>query len=62
MRRYRQSELARTTPVAYKVEGQPRIEVFEVLFPLRSEDLAAAWAEVETGLWRSAFRGASPLW
>jgi heme-degrading monooxygenase HmoA len=49
MRRYRQSELARTTPAAYKVEGQPRVEVFEVLFPLRSEGLAAAWAEAETG-------------
>ncbi len=49
MRRYRQSELARTTPAAYKVEGQPRVEVFEVLFPLRSDDLAAVWAEAETG-------------
>ena len=35
LRMYQDSELARTIPVAYKAEGQPRIEIFEVLFPLR---------------------------
>ncbi|HXZ45045.1 MAG TPA: YdhR family protein [archaeon] len=49
MRQYRQSEFARSTPAAYKVEGQPRIEVLDVLFPLRSEEPAAAWAGAETG-------------
>jgi heme-degrading monooxygenase HmoA len=49
MRKYRQSELARTTPAAYRVEGQPRIEVFDVLFPLRPEEPAAVWAQAETG-------------
>ncbi len=49
MRQYRQSEFARSTPAAYKVEGQPRIEVFDVLFPLRPEEPAAMWAQAETG-------------
>ena len=49
MRQYRQSEFARSTPAAYKVEGQPRIEVLDVLFPLRSEEPAAMWAQAETG-------------
>ena len=49
MRQYRQSDFARSTPADYKVEGQPRIEVLDVLFPLRSEEPAAAWAEAETG-------------
>lgn len=35
MREFQQTELARTIPSAYKVEGQPRIEFFEVMFPLR---------------------------
>lgn len=35
MREFQQSELARTIPVAYKVTGQPRVEVLEVMFPLR---------------------------
>jgi hypothetical protein len=36
MREFQETELARTIPVAYKVEGKPRIEFFEVLFPLRA--------------------------
>jgi heme-degrading monooxygenase HmoA len=48
LRRYRQSELARSTGAAYKVDGQPRIEVFEVLFPLRSEELTAVGAQAQT--------------
>ena len=35
--RYRHSELSRSLPVAYAVSEQPRVETFEVLFPLRSE-------------------------
>jgi heme-degrading monooxygenase HmoA len=35
-REFRQTELARTIPDAYKVQGQPRIEFFDVLFPLRA--------------------------
>lgn len=34
---YRQSELAATIAAAYQVEGAPRIEVFDVLTPLRDE-------------------------
>ena len=47
LRRYRQSDLARSTPAAYRVEGQPRIEVFEVLFPLRSEVPTAVGAQAK---------------
>jgi heme-degrading monooxygenase HmoA len=36
LREYRETELARTIPEAYKAEGQPRIEVFEVPLMLRS--------------------------
>ena len=36
MREFQDTELARTIPVAYKVVGKPRIEFFEVLFPLRA--------------------------
>jgi len=32
---YRQSELAASIPAAYKVKGQPAIEVLDVMFPLR---------------------------
>ena len=37
MQVYLKSELRRSTAEAYKVEGQPRVEIFEVLFPLRPE-------------------------
>ncbi len=36
LREYRESELARTIAEAYKAEGTPRIEVFEVPLVLRS--------------------------
>ncbi len=36
LREYRDSELARTIPEAYRAEGQPRIEIFEVPLVLRS--------------------------
>ena len=49
MLRYRESELARATPRAYVLEGQPRVEAFDVLFSLRPEEPAAAWAGAETG-------------
>lgn len=35
MEAYRGSELARSIPAAYQVEGVPRIELFELVFPLR---------------------------
>lgn len=35
MREFQQTELARTIPAAYEVASAPRIEFFEVLFPLR---------------------------
>ncbi len=35
MRDFQQSELARTIPVAYEVEDRPRVEVLDVMFPLR---------------------------
>ena len=49
LRRYRQSDLARTTAAAYKVDGPARIEVLEVLFPLRSDEPAAVWVQAEMG-------------
>ena len=36
LRSFRGSELARSIPAAYRVVGQPRVETFEVLFPLRT--------------------------
>lgn len=32
---FRHSDLARSIPAAYEVTGAPRIEILEVLFPLR---------------------------
>ncbi|HEU5489475.1 MAG TPA: YdhR family protein [Gaiellaceae bacterium] len=40
---FRQTELARTIPSAYQVES-PRVEVFEVLFPLHPDVRLAAAA------------------
>ena len=37
MREFRESELAATIPEAYRVEGAPRVEVFEVVSVLRPE-------------------------
>ena len=34
---YRESELRATIAQAYKAEGEPRVEVFRVLMPLREE-------------------------
>jgi hypothetical protein len=35
LRSFRSSELARSIPAAYRIVGEPRVETFEVLFPLR---------------------------
>jgi hypothetical protein len=43
LRAFRQTELARTIPNAYQVES-PRIEVFELLFPLHPDERLAAAA------------------
>jgi heme-degrading monooxygenase HmoA len=37
MREFRESDLAATIPEAYRVEGQPRVEIFEVVSVLRPE-------------------------
>ena len=37
MRDFRESDLAGTIPAAYLVEGEPRVEVFEVVSVLRHE-------------------------
>jgi heme-degrading monooxygenase HmoA len=37
MREFRESDLAATIPKAYRVEGDPRVEVFEVVSVLRPE-------------------------
>ncbi|HMA26645.1 MAG TPA: YdhR family protein [Solirubrobacterales bacterium] len=37
MRRFRESDLAATIPQAYRVEGEPRVEIFEVVSVLRAE-------------------------
>ncbi len=42
MREFRDSELARTIPTVYKVVGQPRVEILDMILPLRP----AAQAEV----------------
>jgi heme-degrading monooxygenase HmoA len=42
MREFRESDLAATIPDAYRVEGDPRVEVFEVVSVLRPErDIAS---------------------
>jgi heme-degrading monooxygenase HmoA len=37
MREFRESDLAATISAAYRVEGQPRVEIFEVVSVLRAE-------------------------
>jgi hypothetical protein len=37
MRDFRETDLAGTIPAAYRVEGEPRVEVFEVVSVLRPE-------------------------
>lgn len=42
---FRASDLARTIPNAYQVIRQPRIEIFDVLFPLRAVERVQAEPE-----------------
>jgi heme-degrading monooxygenase HmoA len=49
LRAFRASDLARTIPAAYEVLAPPRVETFEVLFPLRAVEPAAV-AEVAAAL------------
>ena len=42
---YRSSEVARSIPDVYQIEGTPRVETMELLFPLRPE-MAAAPAQL----------------
>ena len=37
---YRQSELAKSIPPTYQIQGTPRIEILEMLFPLYAEPAA----------------------
>jgi heme-degrading monooxygenase HmoA len=39
--KYRQSELAKSIPAAYRIVGAPEVSVYEMLFPLRDETLLA---------------------
>ena len=36
MRKFEQSDLSKTIPQAYKVVGQPRVEVLDVVYSLRT--------------------------
>jgi heme-degrading monooxygenase HmoA len=38
MRTFRESELAATIPEAYRVEGEPRVEIFDVVSILRADE------------------------
>lgn len=46
LRAFRESDLARTIAAAYQVVGQPSAQMFEVLFPLRDTEQAAATGHV----------------
>lgn len=37
MQLFRQSDLARSIPAAYQVEASPKVEVYDMVTPLRSE-------------------------
>jgi hypothetical protein len=37
MREFRESDLSAIIPAAYRVEGEPRVEIFEVVSVLRAE-------------------------
>jgi heme-degrading monooxygenase HmoA len=41
LKEFRSSDLARSIPEAYEVTGAPRIEILEVLFPLRGAKVTA---------------------
>lgn len=40
--RYRASDLARSIPPTYELVGTPRVEILELLFPLRPDALPSA--------------------
>lgn len=44
LRAFRQSELAKTIPVAYEAIGSPRVEIFELIRQLRTEQAPAGSA------------------
>lgn len=35
LRAFRETELAATIPKAYRIKGEPEVEIMEILFPLR---------------------------
>ena len=43
---FRETELAKTIPSAYRVVGAPDVDVHELLFPLRDEGAVATAAEM----------------
>ncbi len=43
---FRESELAKTIPLAYKVVGAPDVDIHEMLFPLRAEGTFAPETEM----------------
>jgi heme-degrading monooxygenase HmoA len=45
---FRASDLARSIPAAYQVTSQPRVELFDVLFPLRAVEQAPRESESST--------------
>lgn len=57
LRAFRVSDLARTIPDAYQVVGQPHVETFEVLFPLRPEELTGATSQAMS----AAFKDETPV-
>ena len=42
LREFRESELARTIPIAYKAVGKPRVEILELVLALRPEEQPSA--------------------
>jgi len=40
MREFRESELAASIPEVYRVEGEPRVEIFDVVSTLRADESA----------------------
>ena len=45
MEAFRQTELAKSIPIVYRVEGAPRVEILELIFPLRDmAELSATMA------------------
>ncbi len=49
MREFRQSDLAASIPDAYRVEGEPRVEIFDVVSILRVEEGVAPTTSSPSG-------------